>query len=607
MKTFPIPNFRATETKRDATDQDRTVLRRADGVVGVPLGALSGGPEWKVLWGLEDLGDQIETALTGANAAKTHFVTVAHGSHKWLVAWSLSLSEALGVFDVFANGSDLDLDATSAVTIAAPTGSPWRDCDGAAPWFLSMLGSKVFFGNGVDANLTWNVAGNTLALFSAPTPADMHDPGRETVPPCTCAAIGPSKHTYFAGNAAAPLVLYVARPPDSEFKDVEGLWAVDTSKVTLLLGDWTEIRGLSVWQNYVTVHTDKSPVNLFAADGDSTGQRARQAPSPSNASAPNPNCACDHRGHPPFYFGTDGEIYKDESTRTGPHFKHVQRDTEIVTAEAFGDWNRAMVKPVDERYSAQVFDPQTRINWVFSRTLVPSDRTALWAYLDQGDQVSGPFRYPNASTVGLFRGFTGKTIAVVITAAGEMLYANLTDVSPLEADEIDPPGTALGSAYEEAGGAPTPDPGVPYVGLNAAGTGFAQVVAGKRIELATPWAEWTETSALTLTRFFNNAHLGIVETGYVDLGMGDDVLKDFLGTFVYPSPRARFCIGVFVESENGIRSGRWFGSVFDREHALVPHYLRGTRVRIRLLVLWFNDQRAELRSLSAGYAVQGKR
>jgi hypothetical protein len=599
MKTFPIPNFRPVETKSDASNQDRTVLRRAEGVVAVSLGALSPGPRWRTMWGMSDLGTQIATALSGANVAKAHFVIVARGNHRLLVVWSLALSEALGVFHVVGDAADPDFASATNVTITATNSAVFRDKDPSAPWYMSALGSRLILGNGIDANLTW--MSGALALFEAPTATNVNDPYRVTFPPCTQWVIGPNRFVYAAGNASAPLRIYEARPPTTSYDDVVGIQSADTSKIDVLLSGATAIRAISVWQSYVSVHLNNNKVvNLYSPGQDNQGQRARQGASAANGSALNPGCVGDPVEHGPYYFGGDGELYKDEATRAGPYNKHVDRDVDLATAEASSDWNSAMAMPVAARYATLLFDARSNIAWIFTRTSVPSSKAGLWCYAGRADAVTGPFRYPDAVAATLARGFTDRTVGLVVTSAGALLYSQLSDVASLKAVDIDPPGTALGAGYAELTSAPTPDAGVPYVAMNAAGTAFAQVLGATRIELASAWAnDWTETTALTLTRFFNNAHLGIVEFGYLDLGTADRI-KQFLATILEWSPRARAAVGVFIETERGVRSGKWYGSTFSRETITIPHGISGERVRIRLLIMWFNDQRAELRKLSVG-------
>lgn len=602
MDFFPITNFRPVETKSDPTDTDRSVLRRAEGVAVSALGSIGPGPCWLPLWGITDLAAQAATLLSAADPTKTHFLRVARGAHVVLVSWSIARGEPTGVFHVEGSAGDFAFDSTSGLSITAPSGSAYRDKDGQAPWYLSVLSSRVVLGNGIDANLTWE--GGALVPYAPAAPTTIYQPAREAFPPCTAFCIGPGRNVFATGNAAAPLRVWLGRAASDTFTEIVGVYDDETSKVDVLYSGGTKTTGLSVWQNYVTVHTDHKPVNFYTVDEDvSTGIRVRQAPSPANSSAPCPACAGDHLGAGPFYFGADGEVYTDQATRTGPYNKTVARDQDIATAEGANDWNAAMVKPIDSRYSGLVYDRETRLLWLFSRTSVPADRGALWAYNDRADGVSGPFRYPNAAAIGVFRTLKGRTVAIVATSS-ELLYANLSAVVPPEAWLQDAPGTALGAAFAEAALAPTPSAGVPYVGINAAGTGFAQVVAGKRIELATPWSEWTETSALTLTRYLNNAHLGIVELGYLDFGNGD-LFKQYLEARVKLQPTSRCYLGVFLESQNRVRSGRWYGSAYPREEIKVPANLLGQRVRVRLLVLFFNSQPAQLRGLSLGYVAVG--
>src|SRR5688572_10806549 len=102
MEIHPIRGFRPFETKTENSDQDRTVLRLLDGLLALPIGALSSGPEWKSLWGMTDLPTLAAAALVSANMTKAHFITVRRGNNVFIVVWSLSLSKPLGCFYVTA-------------------------------------------------------------------------------------------------------------------------------------------------------------------------------------------------------------------------------------------------------------------------------------------------------------------------------------------------------------------------------------------------------------------------------------------------------------------------------------------------------------------------
>jgi len=606
MRFFPIPQFRPLETKDDASQQDRTVLRRADSVVAVPNGALGNGPCWRPLWGLVAVDAAIETALAGASATQAHFVSISRGAHTLLLVWSRLEEAALGIFDASGDGTDAQLDAASGVVVSAPADPLWRGKDGSAPWYLSLVDGEVWLGNGIDANLRWN--GSWLETLGASVaPGGIYERSRHAIPPCTCFAVATTRQLLCGGNAQTPKRVWIVQQPVASEAIVRGLTNPDTDFVDLTLTSATRITGMSSWQNYVTIHTDKHPVNIFGIDLEgATGWKAQQQPSPANASAPNPACAADPRGSGPFYLGADGEIYKDEATRTGPYNKRVQMDVEIATAECSGEWNAAMVRPLSPAFSSMIFDTRTRLLWVATRLQVPLGTSGWWCYNDRNDSASGPFRYPDARRMGALRGYLTRTIALAMTSQGDLLYADLTAVAPEDPWETDPAGTPLGAAYAEQSSEPEASPSLSVVGMSADGKGYALLLSGGRIEMATPWEQWAETALLDLTRFFGNATLGIVETSYLDLGSGD-VVKQFLEVRLKWRPQCRAHVGVFAESEHEHRSGKWYGSVYGREDVRMPISLLGQRIRVRLILVTFNEERAELREASIGYVPVGDR
>ncbi|RMH31446.1 MAG: hypothetical protein D6692_00415 [Planctomycetota bacterium] len=605
MRYFSIPAFRAIETKTDASGQDRTVLRRADGVVCVPSRSLGGGPRWRVAWGLDDLGAQVESALAGADPAKTHFALVSRAGVLLLVAWSMARGEALGLWHVKGDADGADLFADDGVTITAPATSTWRDKDGQAPWYLSVVGGELWFGNGVDANLRWDGAG--LVLLEPSPPSNIYAGARVAIPPCTSFAATSTQSIMACGNAAQPLRIWITDTPKADEPIVRGLRSLDLDFVDLVLVGATRTTGISVWQDYVTIHTDAQPVNLYGVNRDiEGGWKAEQRVSPTNASAPNPNCARDAVGFGPFYFGSDGEVYKDESTRVGPYGKSVQRDLEVVTAESWGDWNRRMRRPLDARYTATLFDRKTSLYWLFAAMESPSSPVCLWCYNAANDTASGPFPYPDAAAATLLRNELARTTAVVVTREGALLFAELSAVDGREAWEVDTYDTALGAEYEETTTPPTSQPGITTVGLTSDRSGFAEVLGSRRMEMPNAWSEFAEGTSLTLARYYRNAHLAVVELSHLDLGNGD-ILKQFLEVRLKFRPQSRACVGVYAQSERGQRSGRWFGQVYGREDVRVPIRLLGQRIRLRLVMVFFNDDRAELREVTIGYLPVGDR
>jgi ABC-type phosphate transport system auxiliary subunit len=146
--------------------------------------------------------------------------------------------------------------------------------------------------------------------------------------------------------------------------------------------------------------------------------------------------------------------------------------------------------------------------------------------------------------------------------------------------------------------APTPTPGLPYVGITASDTapGIVHVLGGVSIGMSDPWAQWSASGLPTPTRFFNNATVQVIELANEDFG-SPTVLKEMLQIRLQFQRNTRAYIGVFAESE-GRRYGRWRGLVYPREEKLSGIKLLGRRLTLRLVIVYFNAQNFMLRDLS---------
>jgi hypothetical protein len=402
MEYFSIRSFRPIETKVDNPDQDRTVLRLCEGLLAVPTGALCSGPQWKPLFGLTDIGAQIETLLEEADDTKSHIVQLQHGSHVFLIVWSMPLGQAIGLFHVAGEPSEIDLDDDENVSLTAPDNAIYRDKNDVAAWYASRIGSRWWLGNGQDDNLQWHEEELTV-LGPDSTPDSLYDPSRVRIPPCTSFVMSVTKSIFAAGNAANPMRVWITHPPTVKFPFNEGVYSLDTSFVDLIGTGATRITALSAFQNYVTAHTDAKPVNMFDVDGDQAGWKCSQAPGVANASAPNPACTGDSDGIASFYFGADGEVYKDEAIRTGPYGKSPARQQDIATTRASGVWNREMLRPIPVRKSHVAYDRDNELFWMWAPLLVDG-RMALWCFNEDNRSVTGPLRYPAAVASTVMRG-----------------------------------------------------------------------------------------------------------------------------------------------------------------------------------------------------------
>lgn len=607
MENFQIRAFKPGEKREDSADEDRTVLRLCEGFLAVPNFALCSGPQWKSLWGQTDIPTAMATALSGADASKAHFVSVARGNHVFLIVWSKVTSTPLGVFYVTTGApADVDFDSASGITIAAPANSTYRDKDGAAPWFASRAGDRIYFGNGVTGNdnLQWKTG--ALSVFGpASTPSDIYDNSRVRIPPCTTFAMAGNKSIFAAGNASNPKRVWITHPPSAGYTFNEGVYSLETSFVDVLYSECTKVTALSAFQNYITAHTDAKPVNLFDVDGTNDGWKCTQAPGAANSSAPSPAAVRDTNGLASFYVGADGEIYKDEAIRVGPHDKRPARDQDIATALGAGLWNRDMAKPVLLGKVHTAYDRKTALFWVFSELSWFSGRRALWAYNERNRSVTGPFRYPNALVSAVISDGTDGTLVAVLTAGGQLLYADLAAVGETQEFLAEPASTALGGAFAELTVAPTPTPGMGYVAMTTDRATLAEFMAGgARATMATVWDEFTAGGSDVFTKFYNDAYVARFETGYMDFGDAR-LRKNYLDALITWQKHSRAYVGVYGETEDGRRGGKWLGLAFTRESVLAALNLHGRRIRLRVVAVCFNSGKSLIRDLSIGWDAAG--
>lgn len=395
MDYFNIRNFRPIEVKEDGTDQDRSVLRLCEGLVPVPQGALSAGPEWKPLWGVTDLHTQAATLLSGADQDLSHILHLQRGNRTFLIVWSIPLTRPLGFFEVVSDPVDTELDDGAGATLTAPASAPYRDLDATALWYASHVGNRWLLGNGVNNNLVWS--DDTLSVWGpAAPPADLYDPAKERVPPCTCFRMHVNRSIFATGNAAHPLRVWITARPTEKHPVVDGVQSLATSFIDIHASRGAKRTvALSVYQQYVTVHTDAGPVNLFGVDNTDDGWKCEQSPSAANASAISPACTADTEGDHDYYFGHDLQVYKDQAVRVGPYEKKPGRAQDIATDQAGDVWNRDMQRSGDPTGYHTLYDRDTRLFWIFSRSIY-AGQSMLWLYNERTHTTAGPIHYPDA-------------------------------------------------------------------------------------------------------------------------------------------------------------------------------------------------------------------
>lgn len=597
-QTFTIRRFNGVRNSVESSDATRGAMRKAEGCLITPAGAVVGGPAWASLWSLTGLATTIATALSGADGTKVHFVTITRGGLTFLVAWDLAAARSRGMFYVGAAETDPTA-ATGSVTIAAPSGSIFRNKTAGLRWFGSRINGEIWLGNGTDANIVWR-GGTLVALGPASPPADTDDPSKYAIPACKQFVQTANGVIHASGNAAAPLRVWATETPTSLSTAIEGVFSLDTSFTLILHTKATAVTALQVDGNSVIAHTDGGSIRLSNFEQDGGGYKMVQTPTKANSSALNPNCVSDALGTTAYYLGHDLELYRDSASVGAAYNQRDRRDTALATASSADLWNADFATTGFD--DAQLLhDRSTGI--VYLLAPLAAGGRGLYAYVEPGEEVgivTGPIRYPNATDLCVIQ-VNRKMLAIALTADGALLWADLSAIIEQDTWAIDAFDAALGSAYEVKTSAPTPTPGLPYVGLTASDSapGIVQVLGAVSIGMSNPWAQWSASGLPTPTRFFNNATVQILDIANEDFG-APTVVKEFYQVRLTFQRNVRAYVGVFGESE-GRRFGRWRGLVYPREEKLSGITLSGRRLTLRVIIIYFNAQNFMLRDMSVDW------
>lgn len=208
---------------------------------------------------------------------------------------------------------------------------------------------------------------------------------------------------------------------------------------------------------------------------------------------------------------------------------------------------------------------------------------------DRTHAITGPWRYPDFLSVCQLRDDNLNGCVVVgITRDGAFLWADLQAIGQ------NPTGAytaALPAACAELSAAPTPNPGIPYVGVSADGQQFMQVLAGNALCMTDPWADWTAGS-ITATRFYNNSRVGLLELSDMDFG-AVALQKEITALRTQWARNGIVYVGVFADT-GGRLSGGYRGLYYPAPDQLAAIGGESSVVRVRVIVVSFNDYPAVL-------------
>lgn len=593
LQNTPITRFTGINTKTVGVSEPRGTLRIADGVNVTPVGALTFGPSWQSIWGLTTTYQAtIDAALlaTGAATNKVHFCTIAANGFTFLLAWEYqngATSRARGIFHVGGTG-DPDFGNVHAITLTCPTGTVYQGHTVGLQWYASWIADELWLGNGTDTNLVW-AAGTLTVLGPASPPADTMDISQVAFPPCKSWVRSTVGVVYGAGNVTYPLRIWATELPNLNYPKPRGLKTSAYSwkdlqvfgSAIVALGFVEAMMGRFL-MNAIVAHLDKgAPMKLTNLDHSGGGWKMDQSPMESSSGAINHNCVRDTK-IAPFYLGNDLEIYQPH-LRTN-YDKTDWRDAELLTTAASGKWNVQATRPPSGGDYAVIYDEKGGRMWCWM-LMAASARNGVWCWDQRASTITGPWTYPDFVSLCQLRDESlPGTIVLGSTRDGALLWS---DVNAIGEQTLPAYSTVLGSPYLPLNSAPTSSPGIPTIGVDTVNCAFTQTLNGQTLYLSDPWAQWSASGSVVPTSYLQNARLSIVELSEDRLN-SPDLQKEFanLRTFWARNAYAYVCVATEV---NGYRKATWRGAYFPYESWISGISGMGATVKIRILVVSFND------------------
>lgn len=354
MRYFRIPNFRGVEGHRNKPD--RGTLRALEGCIPYPVGGLRSGPVWTSLG-----------TPTGISAEATHLIKHATDN---LGNVFLLVVQSGEIYAIHAFPASLSTPKIgTSIADQGDITSSFTDWLGGRAYSSNIGSRQVAIGNGGANPHIVDMTDNTLVTVDV-TDSDIYKQSRTAFPKCTMFVRGPNKCLFAAGNPDSKLTVYISEPAGSSAPQRDSLYATGSiSSVDLLMTDATTITALSVLGPYVVVHTDYGVSLLYQTNPDQaeSGFRTEQVASPVSSAAINHRVVGGQQNQP-FFLGRDGQIYKDESTTSGPDGKPMYSDPRQASWKAKGLWSAADINADDISTAFAAYDPGVGMYFVFLPT-----------------------------------------------------------------------------------------------------------------------------------------------------------------------------------------------------------------------------------------------
>ena len=597
LRTLTIRDLRGINRNVDSTDKANSYFAGIENLVPWPEGALS-----SLVW-TGSTGDTstivqascqsaIDTALNAESATKAHLVRIdltTNATHDLLCVWSKQESKPLMLFPIQKEWNEAIGSTTGNHQCPGPTGGDapesvtllYSDLDPELPCFASRVSDFILIGNGTDSNVKFNVSTGTAAEWAVFSPA-FNDPAKVSFPPCKHFVMGANREIYGSGNITNPLRVYASQKPGMSVRLIEGLQGLDTSYTEIVLPRATKITGMSLWNNYISAHTDAGVVNLFGHNSaaNTTGFKTDQRPSNAESGATSPETIESAIGQGAYYFGSDNQLYYDQAIRGGPFNTYGDSRTDTPLAQ-FGYCLRHMASYTEGDYRAIIYDSERGLVYIVAKLDTDSWGNAIWCYNERTKAVTGPLTGVVPERIAAIKlGPSRATTLLAMTADGDIHVT----CGPQEATR---PRNAASSSIEWDEGTLT----IPVsskkrtMALQAAGDANSTFAALELTEDAQRlvFGDDSESSFTASKALRDFSQWSMIDTGMIDLGEADrdKILREV---------RLSLCqghdygvVGVVLDDEGHYRFKETFPGN-GRTQPVLRYNIKGRRLRIIILV-----------------------
>lgn len=601
----PFPRFSGLVNTRSELDSAPGTMRRLSNAVPSPPGAISSAMAW----------DPIYHPLSKSGG----IVRIVDGPLRIYI--SSTPTEGFIDMKILTKYSEANVAPSELWGSAHLDGYP-----SDLPAYLSAVGPHIFVGNGRDSNAVY-LQGEGPLIRPLNYNGGRYAKNKHEIPPCKTFVRGPQSELYCTGNIYEPLRIWVTEPINVNNAESFGLASETLSHVDIVCNGATRVTGLSVYRGSVICHTDDGAVVLEKIEKGqaASGWRVEQLNTDMTVGAYSLRTLNPSGGRLPYYLGADGQLYRNEF-RTGVEGHMEPQAEKAGTWRAVGLWDETVK---DLRYSFVAYNQAEHYAIVGTNADFQTQRKGHPYYLVKGrlyegtrqeepEVISGPHWFPRFTVM---EAVPNSSHMVALDEAGNVWTTDLRqlrdETKPIPfATDLGPNGPQVAMMFDPAGDSNeatviTDDEGniladsdqhqaitispsfsISYEDRGTL-TGHSYMFPnGERVDgmiAAEDAPEWSE-----------NKLLAVLETSFYDFGspQSEKQIYEVILNFTNGSTGE---VGVFVETDNEMVDGRWFGSIEEANSAKLGVLARGRKFKVRVYVMYELSAAWTLNDISVGY------